>query len=183
MGLGAPTGGGSPGGSGWHRDPEGRFEQRFFDGRRWTRRVRVGGAEAIDSQHERPADRVGNWRPDPTGRFEQRFFDGQQWTKRVRVGRAEAIDTQGMPARHRVPSPDATRSGSQERPIGFYADPDGSGQERFFDGYQWTNRYRPAGSQSQTSMFRGHYGRALMVGVAVGVVLLALLIGVVVAVL
>lgn len=33
---------------GWHRDPTGRFEQRYFDGRAWTRFVSRQGEQYED---------------------------------------------------------------------------------------------------------------------------------------
>jgi hypothetical protein len=34
--------------AGWHRDPIGRFEQRFWDGSQWTPRIRNGMSEGAD---------------------------------------------------------------------------------------------------------------------------------------
>lgn len=78
---------------GWHADPAGRFEQRFFDGRRWTRRVRVGEAEAIDTlsvpaelQPGRGSDRPEpGWRPDPDHPGRERYHDGWQLTIKSRA--------------------------------------------------------------------------------------------------
>jgi len=36
------------GAAGWHRDPTGRHEQRYFDGQRWTEHVATGGQVAVD---------------------------------------------------------------------------------------------------------------------------------------
>ena len=36
-------------GAGWYRDPTGRFEQRYWDGVRWTEHVSKDGAPLIDS--------------------------------------------------------------------------------------------------------------------------------------
>lgn len=33
---------------GWHRDPTGRFEHRYFDGRRWTKAVGRAGQQYED---------------------------------------------------------------------------------------------------------------------------------------
>ena len=43
---GAPSPGGLP--PGWHPDPSGRHEHRFWDGHEWTRHVSSGGARSID---------------------------------------------------------------------------------------------------------------------------------------
>lgn len=38
-----------PSGRGWHRDPVGRFHQRFFDGTQWTQHVTDGaGVQQVD---------------------------------------------------------------------------------------------------------------------------------------
>jgi Protein of unknown function (DUF2510) len=34
--------------SGWHADPSGRFEQRYYDGLRWTEHVSTGGGQSKD---------------------------------------------------------------------------------------------------------------------------------------
>ncbi len=47
----ATVGAGDPGGPpppGWHPDPSGRHEHRFWDGHEWTRHVTSGGARSID---------------------------------------------------------------------------------------------------------------------------------------
>ena len=36
------------GGGGWHPDPTGRYEQRYWDGQRWTAHVVRGGVQASD---------------------------------------------------------------------------------------------------------------------------------------
>jgi hypothetical protein len=34
--------------AGWHRDPSGRFDERYFDGRRWTKGVQRSGERFED---------------------------------------------------------------------------------------------------------------------------------------
>lgn len=34
--------------AGWHADPRGRFDLRYYDGARWTEHVSRGGAPAVD---------------------------------------------------------------------------------------------------------------------------------------
>lgn len=34
--------------TGWYPDPSGRFQERYFDGREWTDRVRVGDRATTD---------------------------------------------------------------------------------------------------------------------------------------
>jgi hypothetical protein len=36
------------GAAGWHADPSGRFELRYYDGLRWTEHVSTGGKQATD---------------------------------------------------------------------------------------------------------------------------------------
>lgn len=40
--------------AGWHPDPKGRFEQRYYDGVRWTEHVTTGGVPALDQYADRP---------------------------------------------------------------------------------------------------------------------------------
>ena len=51
-----------PGEAGWYRDPNGAFEQRYWDGDAWTERVRREG----EAQHYAPVVPAA-WYPDPTG--------------------------------------------------------------------------------------------------------------------
>ena len=39
---------GGPMAAGWHRDPAGRFDHRYYDGRRWTDAVATGGVSSTD---------------------------------------------------------------------------------------------------------------------------------------
>lgn len=57
---------------GWHADPFGRHRQRWWDGTRWTERVRSGDVVGIDPPGIDPtpaapgvADAVGPLRPTP----------------------------------------------------------------------------------------------------------------------
>ncbi len=77
-GLGAPPAPPAvPGEPGWYRDPNQRFDQRYWDGAAWTERVRDGGAQSYAPVV--PAD----WYPDPTGRFALRYWTGYAWTEHV----------------------------------------------------------------------------------------------------
>ncbi|HEX2028016.1 MAG TPA: DUF2510 domain-containing protein [Nitriliruptorales bacterium] len=134
--------------AGWRTDPTGRFEQRFHDGRRWTSRVRVGAAEAVESDVAAPAEPPARWHPDPTGRFEERLYNGRRWTKLVRVRGAVAIDIAGVTWRQGKPA-GAPSIPTAKRPPGWYVDPDDVGTERFWDGYTWTAKARPAGRRSE----------------------------------
>lgn len=73
----------------WRPDPTGRFDQRWWDGQRFTRKVRCGGAIATDTVVALPRGRrstrrdrdehAPGWRPDPSGNGE-RFWNGHDWT-------------------------------------------------------------------------------------------------------
>lgn len=149
---------------GWRPDPRRRFDERYFNGRDWTDRVRVGDAVAVDLGEDVGPDAGNGWHPDPTGRFDAREFDGHGWTKRVRADTAVAVDTVGVPegtARPDGGSPrDAERS-AQRRTPGWYPDPDGDDRwthwdppregpdkERYWDGHAWTAKTRVGGGRS-----------------------------------
>jgi hypothetical protein len=78
-------------GCGWRPDPTRRFPERWWDGSRYTRKVRVGQAVATDvvgnsatrgRASRRQGDEAG-WRPDPDGPGE-RWWDGHEWTAKHR---------------------------------------------------------------------------------------------------
>lgn len=62
---------------GWHFDPVGSGQLRYFDGSRWTDQLRAAPEQVT------PA----GWYPDPDGTGNRRFFDGAQWTPEVRTVR------------------------------------------------------------------------------------------------
>jgi hypothetical protein len=83
---------------GWHADPLGRHEQRFWDGTLWTlqaadgQRVRwdVGSLGRLWGGYWRdwfafrdPAAAPAGWYGDPHGRHEARFWSGDRWTSLV----------------------------------------------------------------------------------------------------
>ncbi len=180
----------SPGAPGWYADPETRFEQRFFDGERWTRRVRVGRCEAIDAGGSAVTDDEG-WYADPLDRFERRYFDGRSWSKQIRSGQALATDIKGVPARTRLPPGAARPSRPEARPPGWYADPqegssglfwipdpEVSARERWWDGYEWTAKVRPAGQRHrERDPAGGLLRRARVTAVIVGVLLVLFVAG------
>ncbi len=57
----------APGGQGWHADPFGRHSQRWWDGSRWTERVRSGEVAGIDPPgiDPQPASPLAAARVDP----------------------------------------------------------------------------------------------------------------------
>lgn len=46
----------TPGQAGWHVDPAGRYDSRYWDGRRWTRAVMRDGQVDTDPDHEPAAE-------------------------------------------------------------------------------------------------------------------------------
>jgi len=146
---------------GWLPDPTGRFPERYRTRTGWTRRVRVGAADAVDEvastvtaprdvppsgagspgRHWRAAGGEGSgWRTDPTDRFDERWWDGAHFTRRVRHGGSVATDTLSPAQRGRR----RERAGGGESGAGWRPDPAGSG-ERYHDGHDWTAKRRRAG--------------------------------------
>ncbi len=89
-------------GAGWAPDPTGRFDERWWDGQRYTRRIRWGHAVGTDTVSPPSAGGSGSarratseaaradapapgWYPDPQGEGE-RFWDGHVWTAKWRAG-------------------------------------------------------------------------------------------------
>ncbi len=181
---GRPPDAGPP--AGWLPDPTGRFEERYWSGNRWTPRVRVGRAEAIDSKgvSEEATNQTvdpgpGDWYPDPTGRFEQRLFSGQVWTRQVRIGEAVAVDALSVPNTVRPPkNVQRGRKGSATSPPGWALDPEGSGEERYWDGFQWTAARRPRGSGRPASPRATSFlpRRVLITGTVMVIILIGLLL-------
>lgn len=157
---------------GWHPDPTGRFDERLWNGRRWTPRVRIGAAEAIEAASGTPSGEDGQWRPDPTRRFEQRLWQAGDWTRRVRVGSAEAMDTVSVPTSGR-----ATRRQRQADAAGpgWRPDPDDPALERFWDGRQLSAKTRPAGGDGGGSARLPWWGHP---AVPIGILLILAIVAV-----
>lgn len=177
-----------PRATGWLPDPTHRFDQRFAVGGNWTRRVSVGGNEAIDVEAldqtgpvvVRPWQTVpdGEWRSDAAGRFDERWWDGGAWTRMIRTGGHIATDCLAAPLVKR--SRKDRRHDADDGP-GWRTDPDGDGQ-RYWDGYGWTGKHR-AGPPVASSNLQGWWSRQLLIGLFVLIALLVLVaIGVVVVV-
>lgn len=176
---------------GWRPDPTGRFPERFFDGWKWTERVRMDDAVAVDTGHDL-GDHDG-WYEDPTGRFPGRYFDGRAWTKRVRVADAVATDTVGAPSDCSPPR------GAERAPVvdgrspGWYPDPggdeswphwdpprEGPDKQRYWDGHRWTAKTRVGGGHElswlQQPFVRVALRRAIVALVALAAVVALLVI-------
>jgi sporulation protein YlmC with PRC-barrel domain len=90
---------------GWHSDPSGRYEHRYWDGSRWTQHVGTGGRQGIDGPvipsaapraiAVRPA---AGWYPDPAGRGGHRYWDGIRWTDHAQAGGRQALNPSPNPA-------------------------------------------------------------------------------------
>lgn len=191
---------------GWQPDPTGRFPQRYRLRTGWTRRVRVGSAEAVDPVEVRGADLDGGsgdgaaepvgeppgrrwvaasgdggeWREDPTGRFEQRWFDGRRLTRRVRHGGVVATDTVSPPRRTGRRWRKRKDGASHGEGPGWRPDPDGEG-ERFHDGHDWTAKWRPAAGgtdEQRPGSLRAWLPRSVVLGLGL-LVAVGLVVGVV----
>lgn len=73
----------------WMADPTSRHELRYWNGSRWTERVRDAGAAGIDPL---PTTSAGTWEPDPTGRHQWRLWTGAGWSEHVNDGGIVTID-------------------------------------------------------------------------------------------
>lgn len=102
------------GAPGWHADPHGRFEQRYWDGRTWTDHVATRGVQGVDGPRSGPvpSHSVGptqgaaaRWAADPFGRFDLRYWDGARWTDRVATSGWQTIDPPVVGAASGRPSP------------------------------------------------------------------------------
>lgn len=71
---------------GWHADPTGRHELRYWNGGSWTDHVSNRGVTSTDPLVPAPpvvASAPPAWQADPTGRHELRYWNGTAWTDNV----------------------------------------------------------------------------------------------------
>lgn len=71
---------------GWHDDPAGRYEHRYWDGDEWTDHVATAGVAEFDPLYACQSDDQlppEGWHSDPTGRNAFRYWDGDGWTDHV----------------------------------------------------------------------------------------------------
>lgn len=89
--------------AGWHADPFGRFERRYWDGTQWTAHVVTGGSQGIDPPVDTSAARIlagglhpPGWYPDPVGVAGRRYWNGTHWTGHIEPGTGQVIDSPGI---------------------------------------------------------------------------------------
>ncbi|MEP1123955.1 MAG: DUF2510 domain-containing protein [Ilumatobacter sp.] len=140
---------------GWYADSFGRFELRFWDGLAWTEHVSRMGQQYTDApvtyfETVAAADDLGEfgvpegWYADSSGRFELRFWDGLAWTEHVfRMGQQYT----DAPVRYVFTVAAADESSESGVPKGWYADPSGRFEVRFWDGLAWTEHVSRVGQQ------------------------------------
>lgn len=90
--------------AGWHVDPFGRYERRYWEGSRWTEHVETGGLQGIDPAVDPPPlasaaaeSVVAGWYPDPLCIAGRRYWDGERWTQHLDSGAEQAIQTDSTP--------------------------------------------------------------------------------------
>lgn len=86
---------------GWHADPTGRHELRYWNGASWTDHVSNRGVTSTDPLVPEPpvvATAPPAWQPDPTGRHELRYWDGEAWTDNVSDRGVTGLDPIVAPA-------------------------------------------------------------------------------------
>jgi hypothetical protein len=114
--------------AGWYPDPLGEAGTRYWDGARWTQQVK----DTKEIQQSLPA---AGWYPDPHGAG-SRYWDGAQWTDEVRGAQALPARTAGLREPER-PNPSGPLPAA-----GWYPDPLGEVEARYWDGTQWTQDVR-----------------------------------------
>lgn len=99
----------------WYDDPDGSGGERWWDGKAWTRRRRP--------RSESPTTGTGRQRAATRSQADPPAAEGSRQAAAPTA--VDPADTQGgQPA---------------SRPPGWYRDPSGSGERRFWDGSRWTN--------------------------------------------
>ena len=198
-------------GSAWLPDPDVEGQERFWDGTEWTDEVRpvedvrpveeepdlllddaltedegserlpdpdVAGPERFGdwtegTDHLRPVQDVraledvrpvegepdllldalmeddgSGWRPDPDVEGQERFWDGTEWTDEIRpVEEVRPVDDE----------PDFLQDDelTEDDGSGWRPDPGVEGQERYWDGTEWTDQTRPVEVEADSRGRRG----------------------------
>lgn len=108
--------------AGWYPDPTRRHGERYWAGAHWTEFVRDRGTSGVDPLEAVAAQsetEVATTTYQDTGRAELRWEGGL-----------------GLPK----------TAGRSDAPQGWYPTPGVPGEERYWDGYRWTNYTRPTRS-------------------------------------
>jgi uncharacterized protein YxjI len=88
-----------------------------------------------------PEQTPADWYPDPFGRHERRYWDGSMWTEHVASLGRQAVD----PPVDKQPVPTAVTS---QTPAGWYPDPFGRHERRYWDGSKWMEHVASLGRQA-----------------------------------
>lgn len=76
-----------------------------------------------------------SWQPDPFARYTYRYWNGRKWTNQVSNGGDTITDPLGAKGTP-LPSP----NGNDLTDAGWYADPAGRHQHRYWKGRRWTDQ-------------------------------------------
>lgn len=76
-----------------------------------------------------------SWQPDPFARYTYRYWNGRKWTNQVSNGGNTLTDPLGAKGTP-LPSPD----GNDLAEAGWYPDPAGRHQHRYWKGRRWTDQ-------------------------------------------
>lgn len=112
--------------AGWHQDPTGQFEQRYWDGTQWTEHVSSAGVQSVSqlgAAPSQPVAQVAQPEPEPAP---QPVFSVQP--------------VQPVQPAASGPAP------------GWHPDPTGQFEQRYWDGAQWTDHVAHQGQQGVSSL-------------------------------
>ena len=109
----------------------------------WRARGRDGRTLVEERAPDTTPLPAAGWYQDPAGRFELRFWDGDTWTEHVSRAGSQFVDP---PVAGVNSSVDDARS-STGVPAGWYQDPAGRFELRYWDGNTWTEHVARSGSQ------------------------------------
>jgi hypothetical protein len=146
--------------SGWFADPSVEGQERYYDGHEWTSETRpVGSDSGSDADPDDWGDSTDDsgWYADPNVEGQERYYDGHEWTSETRPVDSDS----GSDADSDADSDDWSDSTEGS---GWFADPTVEGQERYFDGHEWTSETRlvdVGGPESHLPDHAGELQRAL----------------------
>lgn len=119
--------------AGWHPDPSGRFELRFWDGHAWTQHISTAGRQGWDSAPgpttltATPLHFAAGWYSDPNGHGWSRYWDGRQWTSYTSPSGGAAVPSSATPAAPVTTPRTDNKVARQARVAGAVADLAGDG--------------------------------------------------------